>query len=126
MAYDEKLAQRVRAEFESYSALEEKKMFGGLCFMLEGHMCCGIVGGTLMARVGPQQYSQCLSKPHVREMDFTGKPMKGMIYVDSGGLNKKSQLSHWVRLCREFVQTLPPKNKAKIATAKRRIKKTRA
>jgi len=125
MAYDEKLAQRVRAEFENYSTLEEKKMFGGLCFMLDGHMCCGIVGDTLMARVGPEQYQQCLSKPHVREMDFTGKPMQGMIYVDSTGLTRKPQLSQWLRLCSEFVQTLPAKKKAKTAAIKRRIKKTR-
>ena len=73
MAYDEGLAQRLREQFEEYPDVEEKKMFGGLCFMVSNHMCCGIVGDTLMARVGPANYDECLRQEHAREMDFTGR-----------------------------------------------------
>ena len=73
MAYDEGLAQRVREQLQHRDDLEEKRMFGGLCILLSRHMCCGILGDTLMARVGQDQYEACLSKPHAREMDFTGR-----------------------------------------------------
>ncbi|MFQ5561550.1 MAG: RNA methyltransferase, partial [Nitrospinota bacterium] len=71
--------------------------------------CCGIVGETLMARVGPENFQTCLQSPHAREMDFTGKPMKGMIYVDPAGIEADSDLSRWVDICTNFISTLPPK-----------------
>lgn len=81
MVFDEGLAQRIREVFENRTDIEEKKMFGGLCFMLSRHMCCGIVGDTLMARVGPENCEPCLEQGHASEIDFTGKAMKGMVYV---------------------------------------------
>jgi len=109
MPYDEGLAERLREVLQSERSIAEKKMFGGLAFMSHGHMFVGIVGDTLMARVGPGYYEQALSRPHVREMDFTGKPMKGYVFVDPAGFESDAHLSDWVHRCRRFVQTLPLK-----------------
>lgn len=109
MPYDEGLAERLREQFQDRSDVEEKKMFGGLCFMLSNHMCCGIVKDTLMARVGPDNYKKCLVKKHTREMDFTGKAMKGMVYVSPQGIESDTDLAEWVDICSSFVKSLPPK-----------------
>lgn len=109
MAFDEGLAQRIREQLQNYPNVEEKKMFGGLCFMVSRHMCCGIVEDKLMARVGPEQYESLLEKDHTQKMDFTGKPMKGMIYVEPEGLKSNKKLTYWVDRCMDFVNTLPPK-----------------
>jgi TfoX/Sxy family transcriptional regulator of competence genes len=109
MAYDEGLAARLSEYFGCRSDVEQKKMFGGLCFMVKGHMCCGIIGDTLMARVGPEEYEGCLSRAHAREMDFTGRAMKGMVYVSPEGLLDDKDLHLWVRICEDFVSSLPPK-----------------
>lgn len=84
-------------------------MFGGLAFMYRGHMLVGILGDSLMARVGPAEYADALKRPHVREMDFTGKPMKGYVYVDPAGIESDSDLGKWVELCLRFNATLPQK-----------------
>ncbi len=110
MAFDEGLAERLRDVFSEYDDVHEKKMFGGLCFMLSRHMCCGIVKDRLMLRVGPNAYDECLALTHVSKMDFTGKPMKGMIYVAPEGFYEDEELCSWVRRAVEFVLTLPPKN----------------
>lgn len=109
MAYDEQLAARVHAYFQKRTEVEVKKMFGGLCFMVSRHMCCGIVGDALMARVGPENYPACLRKPHTKPMDFTGKPMKGMVYVTPEGCQRDNDLEAWLTLCETFVASLPPK-----------------
>mgnify|MGYP002725658090 CR=1 FL=1 len=109
MAFDEGLAQRVREQFQDRNDVEEKKMFGGLCYMVNHHMCCGITGGLLMARVGPDKYEVCLKRRYAREMDFTGKAMKGMVYVDPKGVESDSDLADWINICIRFIETLPPK-----------------
>ena len=109
MAYDEKLAERIKDVLVERTDVEVKKMFGGLCFMVSQHMCCGIVGDMLMARVGPERYDKCLSQKHASEMDFTGKAMKGMVYVSAEGIRTKAQLKRWVGMCTEFVESLPAK-----------------
>lgn len=109
MAYNAALAKRVRVVFKTRTDVVEKKMFGGLCYMVSGHMCCGIINDTLMARVGPAQYGNCLGLPHTREMDFTGKPMKGMVYVDPAGIGTEPDLVAWISRCLDFVESLPPK-----------------
>ncbi|MCG8427286.1 MAG: TfoX/Sxy family protein [Chromatiales bacterium] len=109
MAYDEGLAERLREQFQDRHDVEEKKMFGGLCFMVSQHMCCGIVGETLMARVGPDSYEACLQKAYTSEMDFTGKAMKGMVYVAPEGIASDTDLAWWVDTCIAFVESLPPK-----------------
>jgi len=109
MAYDEGVAERIRDIFIDRDGVIEKKMFGGIAFMLRGHMCCGVINDTLMARVGPDQYPSALKKKHAREMDFTGKPMKGFVYVAPAGFETDQQLNEWVSLCERFVLTLPVK-----------------
>ncbi len=109
MAYDEGLAQRINEYFDACENTITKKMFGGLCFMQHGHMCCGIVGDLLMARVGLENYTNYLNMPYVKEMDFTGKSMKGMIYVHPEGLEDANELFKWITVCEKFVATLPAK-----------------
>ena len=112
MAYDEGLAERLREIFAGRHGgheVVEKKMFGGIAFMLSGNMCCGVVNDTLMARVGPEQYQTTLQQKHVREMDFTGKPLKGFVYIAPPGIETDEDLHHWVSLCEAFVNTLPAK-----------------
>ena len=108
MAYDEGLAQRIR-EMLGTARITEKRMFGGLAFLSRGHMFVGIVGGTLMARIGPEPYAEALRKPHVREMDFTGRPMKGYVFVDPPGIERDDDLEHWIVASRAFVRSLPDK-----------------
>ena len=98
MAYDEGLAERVRVVLDEERGLGEKKMFGGLCFLLDGKMCCGIVKDELMVRVGAERHAEALKKPHVRPMDFTGRPLKGFVFVASDGLDSERKLAGWVDL----------------------------
>ena len=110
MAFDEGLAERLRDLFrEKDIPATERKMFGGLVFMLGGYMFIGIVNDKLMARVGPENYSVALGKQYVTEMDFTGKPMKGYVYVAAEGFEDDQDLVQWVLFCVDFVGTLPPK-----------------
>lgn len=109
MVYSEQLADRTRSALAATSNLEERKMFGGLAFMVNGHMCCGIVGEDLMVRVGPDLYESSLAQPYTREMDFTGKPLKGMVYVGREGIESEKQLVDWVQRCLAYISTLPTK-----------------
>jgi TfoX/Sxy family transcriptional regulator of competence genes len=109
MAYDEGLAERLRDVYVGMPDVAEKKMFGGLAFMVNGHMSCGVVNETLMVRVGPEAYANALARPHARQMDFTGKPLKGFVYVAPEGVESDEALSSWVSLSLEFVGSLPPK-----------------
>ena len=108
MAYDEKLADRVRDVLEQEDGVTERKMFGGLAFMVRGQMACGIVGDDLMLRLGAESAEEALERPHVRPMDFTGRPMSGMVYVGPDGL-RGAALHRWVATSVAFVETLPPK-----------------
>jgi TfoX N-terminal domain len=109
MAFDEGLAQRIRDLVQARRGITERRMFGGLAFMSGGHMFVGVLEHTLMARVGPTEYAGALARRHVREMDFTGKPMKGYVYVDASGLEEESDLKYWIDTCLHNVDTLPPK-----------------
>lgn len=109
MSYDEGVAERLRDYFIDNPDVVEKKMFGGIAFMLSGHMCCGVVNDTLMARVGPDQYAEALSQPHAREMDFTGKPLNGFIYVAPEGFESDEDLHDWIQRCEKFIRSLPPR-----------------
>ena len=109
MAYDEGLAQRIRDACAGVLALTEKKMFGGLCVLSRGNMLCGVVGDMLMARVGPDLYAEALARPHAREMDFTGKALKGFVYVDAEGIEADADLEAWVQFSLRFVEGLPAK-----------------
>ena len=108
MAYDEDLADRVRDLLPRGEAVTERQMFGGLAFMLSGHMFCGVVKDTLMLRLGPEAADRALDLPHVRPMDFTGRPMKGMVFVDPEGLHGDA-LRQWVDAAADYACGLPPK-----------------
>jgi TfoX/Sxy family transcriptional regulator of competence genes len=107
VSYDERLAARVRPVLGERARVTERKMFGGLAFMVSGHMACGIVGEDLMVRVGPAGYEKALARRHARPMDFTGKALRGMVYVGPAGLRSRAALSSWVQPALEFVRSLP-------------------
>jgi len=109
--YDEVVGQRVRAALAKHPGVVEKKMFGGLAFLIGGHMCCGVVGDELMVRVGPARYETALREPHAREMDFTGRPLKGFVYVGAAGFASTRHLNDWVARGVEFVSSLPAKSR---------------
>jgi TfoX/Sxy family transcriptional regulator of competence genes len=109
MAYDEGLAERIREALGDRPGVSERKMFGGLAFMVDGHMACGVMGEDLMARVGPDGYDEALGEPHARPMDFTGRPLTGMVYVAAEGIEDDAALAEWVERTTRFVATLPPK-----------------
>ena len=109
MAIDEQLADRIRQSLAGRRDITEKKMFGGLAFLLHGHMCCCVMGEDLMVRVGPAAYQDALAKPHARVMDFTKKPLKGYLYVGPKGVATAAALREWLACATDFVVTLPPK-----------------
>jgi TfoX/Sxy family transcriptional regulator of competence genes len=108
MAYDEQLAARVRTLVANRTDVTERKMFGGLTFMIGGHMCCGVNGNELIVRLDPEREHEALARPHARPMDFTGRPMSGFITVQPDGL-KGSRLSRWVQEAVARAESLPPK-----------------
>ena len=108
MPYDEKLVERVRGVLAG-KAFEERKMFGGLTFMLQGNMCCGVEGDRLMVRVGTEKYDEALGQKHAQLMDFTGRPMKGFVFVGPEGLASDGELENWVQRGVDFALSLPAK-----------------
>ena len=113
MAYDEKLADRVRERIaETYKNIEEKKMFGGLCFMVNDKMCVGVEQERLMLRIDPDHYEEQLEKEGCLPMDFTGRPMKGYVFVDKAVLRSKKQLDFWMGLALDYNKKAKPSRKA--------------
>lgn len=106
MVYNEKLALSIREILKDKRNISEKKMFGGLAFMLKGKMFCGIVKDDLMIRTGAENYEKALSKPHSRPMDFTGKPMKGFVFVEPSGYKTTKALYEWINLGLDHVSKL--------------------
>lgn len=102
MAYSEKLAGRIRESLVELPDVEEKFMFGGVCYMINGKMCIGVVKDEMMCRIGPEAYEQALLKDGCREMVFTGKPMNGYVYVSDEGMKTKKDFDYWISLCLEF------------------------
>ena len=109
MAYDESVAARVRVTLGKSGVIAERKMFGGIAFMVRGNMCCGVIGDRLMVRVGPDGYRGALSRPHAEPMDFTGRPMKGFVYVEPAGFASAGDLKEWISRGLEFARSLPSK-----------------
>ena len=108
MAYSERLAERVREQLKTTPGLHERKMFGGLCFTVHGNMCCGVQGNDLMLRAG-ESTDRLLKRKHARPMDFTGRPLKGMLYVDGAGVRTTKALASWLEPALAFAQSLPKK-----------------
>ena len=109
MAYDEALADRVRALFVGRTGVREQKMFGGLCFMLDGNMACGIHGNELVVRVGKENLEDALSRQHSRPFDMTGRPLRGFVYVAAEGLGTDEELAEWAGRGIAYATSLPPK-----------------
>lgn len=106
MAYDDALADRVRAHLSGRRDFAEQKMMGALCFMLGGHMCCGVTGSALMVRVGRDDYEATLAEPHVRPMEVGGRRTSGFVLVDPDGIQTEAALTAWVRRGVDFAATL--------------------
>lgn len=107
MPYDEQLATRVRTALKGQPAFVEKKMFGGLAFLSRGKMFAGILNRDLVVRVGPDSREGALSQPHTRPMDFTGRPLKGYVYVSPAGISNATQLLKWLTRGLDCVASLP-------------------
>jgi|SRR5829696_6519150 len=110
MAYDEALEKRIRKVLAARrDDVREQKMFGGIAFMAGGHMCVGVIGEDLMARLGEDGADAALDEPHTRPMDFTGRPMRNMVYVAPAGTRDDAALAAWIDRALAFVATLPPR-----------------
>jgi|TARA_B110000263_G_scaffold247712_1_gene261128 TfoX/Sxy family transcriptional regulator of competence genes len=109
MPFDEGVSERVREVLHGNFGIAEQRMFGGLAFSLNGNMVCGVFSDELIVRVGPKAYDEALSREHARLMDFTGRPMKGWVYVAPDGFSEDAELDKWVALGVDLASSLPAK-----------------
>lgn len=109
MAYDEGLAERLRALLKGKPGFTEKKMFGGVCFLLRGNMAFGVLNNDLIVRVGLKEYKESLKEPNAKEFDITGRAMKGWVMVSAKGHKRNQDLAAWVERGMAFALTLPGK-----------------
>ena len=109
MTANEKLVEKIRKALKGKRGISEKKMFGGICFMHNGNMACGVAKDKMVARVGPDAYEEALKQKHVTVMDFTGRPLKGMVYILESGTRRQDSTQKWVNKSLEFTKTLPKK-----------------
>ncbi len=110
MAFSEQLAGRIRTALRRRKGLTERRMFGGVAFMVHGHMACGVIDDMLVLRLGDDGADEALAEPYTRPMDFTGKPLRSMIYVDPAGTRTDAALKAWIDRGLKYVRTLPPKD----------------
>ncbi len=109
MAFDDRLAERVRRRLRKREGVSERKMFGGLAFLLNGHMCCGVHQRELIVRLDPAMADQALVRPHTRVFDLSGRALKGWLLVASAGVKEDKDLARWVRIAADYASSLPPK-----------------
>lgn len=109
MAYDEELADRIQDILVGQPDLEAKKMFGGMGYLVQGNMACGVYKDMLIVRVGPDAYDESMEYPHTRPFDMTGRAMKGWVMVEPAGFSSKADLKQWVQKGLDFALTLPSK-----------------
>jgi TfoX/Sxy family transcriptional regulator of competence genes len=109
MAYDEALAERVRGVISLRENVVERKMFGGIAWMVGGNMACGVLGDELIVRLAPEEAEKALAEPHTREFDFTGRPMRNIVMVAPAATAEDSQLAGWIDAGGDFASSLPPK-----------------
>ena len=107
--YNAHTVRRIRDAIAHTPGLTERSMFGGIAFLLEGNMCCGVIEDRLVVRVGPGAYQAALREPHTRPMDFTGRPLTGFVYVDREGYQEQETLLIWIERGLAFARALPPK-----------------
>ena len=110
MPYDRGLVERVRSLLQRKAEFSERRMFGGLAFMVNGHMCCGVFNTDLVLRLAPETVITSLSEPNTRPMDFTGRPIRSLIYVDATGIDAEEALETWIEKALLYVRSLPPKD----------------
>lgn len=121
MAYDEKLAERIRTCLTARRIrFEKQKMFGGIAFMVDGRMCAGVMRDELMVRTGPEAQPTLLTRRHTRVMDFTRRPMNGFLVVAPAGVRTAAALDRWLAAGVEYVRSLPPKTLSRSKTPSRR------
>ncbi|HEX2884694.1 MAG TPA: TfoX/Sxy family protein [Candidatus Limnocylindria bacterium] len=111
MAYDQVLAERIRAALAGRDNVTEQKMFGGIAFMVNGRMAVGVTGDKLMVRVGAEAHEAAVARPHARPMDFTGRPMRGFVSIDPAGVAADADLARWVEEGAAFAAAQPPKTR---------------
>ncbi len=109
MAFDEQLAERIRGALRGRDGVTERKMFGGIAFMIGGNMAVGVIRDDLIVRVGPDAHDEAVAKPHVRVFDFGGRPSRGMVYVAPEGVASDAELVRWVGAGADMAASLPPK-----------------
>ncbi len=109
MAFDERLAKRIRGTLGRRKGLVEKKMFGGVAFLLNGNMCCGVHRSELIVRLAPEETASALKESHTKLFDLTGRPMKGWILVEPAGLKTDAKLGQWVSVAVKYASSLPAK-----------------
>ena len=114
VSFNEQLNNRIREALVDVAHVQEKYMFGGVCYMVNGKMCIGVVKEEMMCRIGPAEYEKALERTGCREMVFTGKPMKGYVFVSAEGMKNRKDFEHWIRLCLAF------NTEAKAAVKKRK------
>lgn len=125
MPHDEELTERVREVLRRRVAADERHMFGGVAFMVHGHMCLGVANDDLVVRVGRERHEAALKKRGARPMDFTGKPLRGMVYVTKRALKQRSDIEHWADEAIDFVNELPVKTPETKRATKRSTKAKR-
>ncbi len=109
MAYDHNLAQRIIENLQSVPAVDEKKMFGGVGYLIQGNMAVGVHRNDLIVRVGPENHAEAMKRPHTRPFDMTGRPMSGWLVVEAAGIKDPAVLAEWIQLGVAYAQSLPPK-----------------
>ena len=109
MSFDEALAERIRGELEGEEGLTEQRMFGGLSFLIHGNMCVGVMGDGIVVRVPPETHDEAVARPRAYPFAMTGRPMRGWVQVDAGGLTNDADLASWVDEGRHYARSLPPK-----------------
>lgn len=114
MAYNEQLVNRIREVIAEVPKTVEKNMFGGVCFMVNDKMCVGVVNDEMMCRINPDDMETALERPGCRVMDFTGRPMKGFVYVDEEGLKSQKDLQYWINLSLAFIKLAKASKKKKV------------
>lgn len=113
MAYNQILANRIREQLQEIENVEEKEMMGGLSFMVNQKMCVGVIKDEMMCRIDPARSEEVLDKTGCREMDFTGKPMKGWVMIDDSGMKNQAELKFWIDLALDYNQHAKASKKRK-------------
>lgn len=109
MKYELGLVERIKSSLDTSLELQEKEMFGGYCFLLNRHMCIGVIGNSLLVRIGPAHYSKSLAQNYIKQFDYAGRPMADVVCVEAELIESDEELAHWINMGLSFVQSLPDK-----------------